>query len=422
VLRRPIHRVSEIFRVLVDPELRALWFADWISDVGNFVTFIALAVYVHALTGSATAVGFALALEGLPRLAFGPVGGVVADRMDRRQVMIVCNLARAAIVAFLPFTTAAWQAYTLAAASAAFSPVHRPARSALLTQIAPGDRLVPALAVTETTHEVLHTVGPAIAGLVIFFVGARHAFFVDAASFVLAAAFQARIRSRGRPVRAEGSNPLRDLKAGYATVVRHRAVRTYALISACSAFVYGSFIVLLLLYIQNALHLAAGYYGIVLSVAGAGTVLMSLFIAARDGRQSRAVWAVINVFGLAAFALVALGPGLALLFVIATAASTGDAAAGIPESATIAEAMPDDMRGRVYGATDSVWDVMPAMGSLAAGWLAGPSRLGIRTTFALTSLVGAALAVVVLTAGGLQAIASFERRRLSEIAAGASDR
>jgi MFS family permease len=132
------------------------------------------------------------------------------------------------------------------------------------------------------------------------------------------------------------------------------------------------------------------------------------------------VWAVLTVFGLAAFGLIALGPGLALLFVIAAAASTADSAAGIPESATIAEAIPDDVRGRVYGATDSVWDLMPAVGSLAAGWLAGPSRLGVRGTFALAAAVATALAIVVLLAGGLRAIASFEDRRLSEIAVDAS--
>jgi NRE family putative nickel resistance protein-like MFS transporter len=418
LLQRPVHRVAEIFSVLANPELRALWFADWISDVGNFVTFIALAVYVHALTGSSTAVGVALALGAVPRLLFGPVGGIVADRLDRRRVMIGCNLARAGIVAVLPFTTTVWQAYALASASAAFSPVHRPARSALLAQIAPEGRLVRALAVTETTHEVLHTVGPAIAGLVIFLVGARHAFFVDAASFVLAAVFQARIRSRGRPERVAGSSSWRDLKAGYLTVLRHPAVRTYTLLSACSALVYGAVIVLLLLYIQNVLHQAAGLYGIVLSVAGAGTVLMSLLVAARDAHQTRAVWAVTTVFGLAGFGLIALGPSLPLLFVIAAVASTADTAAGIPESATIAEAMPDDLRGRVYGATDSVWDLMPAIGSLAAGWLAGPTRLGIRTTFAFAAGVGVVLAIAVLAMGGLSAITSFERKRLSEIAAG----
>jgi MFS family permease len=251
---RPIRRVSEIFAILSDPELRALWFSDWISDVGNFVTFIALAVYVHDLTGSATAVGFALALGAIPRLIVGPFGGVIADRLDRRRLMIGCNLIRAAIVAGLPFTHAAWQAYALAVASGVFSPIHRPARSALLAQIAPEGKLVRALAVTETTHEVLHTVGPAIAGLTIFLAGAREAFFVDAASFVLAAAFQARIRSRGRPERIEEPDPWREIREGYLAVARHGAIRTYALLSACSALVYGAVIVLLLLYIQNVLH------------------------------------------------------------------------------------------------------------------------------------------------------------------------
>lgn len=419
---RPIRRIAEIFAVLTDPELRALWFSDWISDVGNFVTFIALAVYVHDLTGSATAVGVALALAAIPRLVFGPVGGLVADRLDRRLVMIASNLARAAIVAALPFTHAAWQAYALATASAAFSPIHRPARSALLAQIAPEGRLVRALAVTETTHEVLHTVGPAIAGIVIFLVGARHAFFVDAASFVVAAAFQARIRPRGRPDMLPDANPWRDIKDGYRAVARHPAVRAYALLSACSALVNGAVIVLLLLYVQNVLHRAAGLYGIVLSVAGAGTVLISLFIAARDASRPRTVWAVATAVGLAGFGLIALGPSLAMLFVIAAAASTADAAAGIPESATIAEAMPDDVRGRAYGATESVWDLMPAIGSLAAGWLAGPSRLGVRTTFAVAAAAGTALAVVVLAAGGLRAIAAFERRRLTEILADRGER
>ena len=83
-----VRRTVAIFAVLRDRELRALWYADWISDVGNFVTFIALAVYINRLTGSATAVGFALALRSVPWFTIGPVAGVLADRMDRRAVMI----------------------------------------------------------------------------------------------------------------------------------------------------------------------------------------------------------------------------------------------------------------------------------------------------------------------------------------------
>ena len=158
---RPVRRTVEIFAVLKDRELRALWTADWISDVGNFITFIALAVYVHQLSGTVTAVGLAIALRSIPWFTIGPFAGVVADRMDRRAVIIWCNLIRAALVAVLPFTHAVWQAYALSLASSVFGPVHASARSALRAQVATNERLVPALAVSETTHQVLHTVGVA---------------------------------------------------------------------------------------------------------------------------------------------------------------------------------------------------------------------------------------------------------------------
>ena len=412
---RPIRRIAQIFAVLGNPELRALWFADWISDVGNFVTFIALAVYVHDLTGTAASIGIALALEALPRVTIGPFVGVLADRMDRRRLMIACNVIRAVLVGALPFTHAAWQAYALATASSAFGPIHRPARSALLAQIVPEGKLVAALAVTETTHQVLHTVGPAIAGLAILAMGARHAFFLDAASFLVAAAFQARIASRGRPQRVQ-SHVVADVREGYAAVLLNPAVRAYALLNAALALGYGAVVAVLLLYVRQVLHRPEGLYGVVLSVAGAGTVIISLVIAARDERHARTMWPPISLFGIGAFALVAFRPGLPVLLAIALGAGVADGA-GIPMAATIAEAMPDDVRGRAYGATEAMWELSSAAGSLAFAWLADPSRLSVVASFAWGAVISTALGAVVLMMGGISAIASFERRRLAAIVA-----
>ena len=231
---RAVHRIGEIFAVLREPELRALWFSDWISDVGNFITFIALAVYIHDLTGSVTAVGLALALRALPRVVIRPFAGVLADRMDRRRLMIASNVIRAVLVAMLPFTHVAWQAYVVSLASAIFGPIHNPARSALLAQMIPKGRLVRALAVTETTHEALHTVGPAIGGLAVFLLGARHAFFLDAVSFLIAAGFQTRIASRGRP-KASQTTTLYDIREGFSADFRTPAVRSYVLLGATNA-------------------------------------------------------------------------------------------------------------------------------------------------------------------------------------------
>src|SRR5438876_995745 len=119
---RAVHRVSEIFGVLRDRELRSFWMSDWVSDAGSFVTFIALAVM-------------------------------------------------------------------------------------------------------ETTHQVLHTIGPAFGGLVVLLVGARPAFFVDSASFVLATLFLFGLRPRGRPPVGERASALRDLREGFRGLVAVPAVR-----------------------------------------------------------------------------------------------------------------------------------------------------------------------------------------------------
>src|SRR5215210_6946095 len=118
MLGHGVRRATGIFGILRNRELRAFWFSDWISDAGSFVTFIALAVYVNQLTGSPAAVGLALGLRSIPWFTIGPFAGVVADRVDRRSMMIASNLIRAGLVALLPFVTEVWAIYVIAFASA----------------------------------------------------------------------------------------------------------------------------------------------------------------------------------------------------------------------------------------------------------------------------------------------------------------
>src|SRR5438552_4717262 len=108
--RRSFDRTAAIFGVLRNRDLRSLWFSDWISDVGNFITAIALAVYVNNLTGTATGVGVALALHSVPWFTIGPFAGVLVDRLDRRSAMTTSSLRRGMLVGILPFTHAALQA------------------------------------------------------------------------------------------------------------------------------------------------------------------------------------------------------------------------------------------------------------------------------------------------------------------------
>jgi MFS transporter, NRE family, putaive nickel resistance protein len=408
---RPVHRTLEIFGVLRDREIRAVWVADVISDAGSFVTFVALAVYVHSLTTGATAVGVALGLRSVAGFLFGPFSGVIADRLDRRMVMVGCNLARAALVAALPFTHEVWQAYVLAFASAMLSPLFRAARAALIPQVAPGPKLVPALTVAETTHHVLHMVGPALGGLVVLLVGARNGFFVDAATFVLSAAVLSTVAARGRPER-EPTPALKEFWEGLRTVAMTPPVRTYALINSAVAFSGAGIVALLVLYVQNVLGREGGQFGLVLAVAGLATVACSLVIATRDDRHSRTPWAFASALSGFVFLFALLHPSFGFLLAMGLVLGLMDGGIDVPQSATNAEALADRLRGRATAAYQGFGELWFASGSIAFAWLAEPGRLGVEGSMALAGVTGAVLALAVLAAGGARALATWEQRRL----------
>jgi NRE family putative nickel resistance protein-like MFS transporter len=414
MLSSGFRRTTAIFGVLRSRELRAFWFSDWVSDAGSFVTFIALAVYVNQLTGSPAAIGLALGLRSIPWFTIGPFAGVLADRLDRRRVMIGSNLARGALVALLPFTTSLWQVYVIALASAAFGPLFRSARSALLPLVAPEGRLVPALAVIETTHQALHTVGPALGGLIVFLVGAREAFFVDAASFVLASGFLVALSPRGRPAR-EPRSAVHDMAEGIRGVVAAPSVRAYALLNASLSLGYGGLIALLVPYLGDELRRPGGDYGIVLAAMGLGTVLTSLAIASRDDRHPRGPWAVASVAGMAVFLAILARPSFLALLPVAVVAGLGDAGASIPMAATMAEVLPDALRGRAYSAVTAFTELTAAIGSIGFAWLGEPGHVGVVIGMALAAGVGAALGLAALAGGGAVAINRRERIRLSTL-------
>ena len=407
-----LRRATVLLRPLRNRELRALWLSDWISDVGNFITAIALAVYINNLTGTVTGVGVVLALHSVPWFTIGPFAGVLVDRLDRRSVMIATCLCRAVLVGILPFTRAAWQVYALSFAVALFGPLFRPARSAFLAQVAPERQLVPALAVMETTHQVLHMVGPAIGGAAVLLVGARHAFFLDAASFVMAAAFLTTIPSRGKPMGERGST-MNDLRAGLRAIGLAPAVRTYALLNAGLSLGFAGVEAVLVVYVRDVLGRPSGQFGLVLSVAGLGTVVTSLVIAARDERHPRTPWAIASVTGVAMFALAWFEPSFLLLMPIAFAAGLADSGAAIPMSATIAEELRDELRGRANSVVDGLYEVAAASGALVFAWLAEPTRLGPAKAMAASAVTGSGLGVAVLLLGGAAAIAGHEHRRLA---------
>ena len=400
--------VTSVLRL---PDFRRVWLAEVVSDVGNFITFIALALLIHDLTGKTFAVGVALALRSIPWFTLGPLAGVIVDRADRRLVMVVSDLARAALVTALAFTETAGQAYVLAFLSGCFGPFFRPARQALLPTIAPGEDYVRALALSEIAHQSLHTVGPAIGGLAVLALGARNAFFLDAATFVVSALLVVGVTVRGAPrARPAGlGDVVADLKEGTRFLAREKVLRSIVASRAATVFGGVGIIALLVGYVRDDLGRGAGEYGVALALGGIGTVVLSVALARRGASVRRARWLALAAASPAVYLAMALRPGffpLLALMLVDGIAVTGLA---LYDDMAIAERTPDDARGRVFGLSGASAEAAEFVGALL--FTALGDSFGLAPAMSIAGGVAAALGLAALAPALGQLRADDDRRR-----------
>jgi MFS transporter, NRE family, putaive nickel resistance protein len=387
---------SSVFSVLKNRDYRRLWLADVVSDAGSFITFIALAVYVHDLTGEALAVGFAVGLRAIPWLTLGPIGGVIADRFDRRLMMVICDVARAALVALLPFTDTVGQAYAISFASGLFGPVFRPARRALIPTVVPGEQFVQAVALGEVTHQIMHTIGPALGGVAVLAVGARNAFFVDSGTFLVSAALLIGLGVRG-PVRGRPTglaDVRRDLAEGGRLLFGDRLLRSIVLFDAVVLFGYAGTFAVMIVYVRESLGRGAGTYGVLLGASGFGTALGAYLLARRGRRVRRGPALGAAALGSAALGFLALRPGFAPLMVLMFLVGASFSGTVLYVETTVAERVPDQARGRVFGLMSAIAEFFDLAG--AVGVAAMADRIGAGPAIAVGGAIAAGLGLAVL--------------------------
>ncbi|MDQ2652694.1 MAG: MFS transporter, partial [Chloroflexota bacterium] len=170
------------------PAFRRLWLAQVVAQLGEAVALVALPLLAFAMTNSAELLSFIFVLQLIPRIILAPITGVIADRLDRKRLMVICDLARMVLVAIMPFTREVWQVGVLALLIAIGNAFARPAELAAVPMVAPPHLLVPALSATQVAGSVVRVIGPALAGAIITLAGPAPAFGAQAICFGLSAA------------------------------------------------------------------------------------------------------------------------------------------------------------------------------------------------------------------------------------------
>jgi MFS family permease len=325
-----------------------LWIGQGTSFVGDAVSMVALVVLVVEITGSASAVGGALVARLLPTIA-SPLAGVLADRLDRRFVLVGSDLARAVLVLGLVFARDLATIYVLVFLMGLARTVFNPTIRAAFPSVVGGGDLTRANALISGTFSVSVAAGPALGGLLVAIVGVDAAFVLDAVTYLVSAAMLS-LTPLARPQRDEdGAGFGEDLKAGFTYLAGARVPL---------AIVLGAFLIVLTINITipaevflatETFDAGNAGYGILVGLYGGGMVLGSALMAALGDRVRLLPFYFIGVF-VTALALVGVGLSPAFVFALGALVVVGvtNGTENVITETILQKRVPDALLGRVF--------------------------------------------------------------------------
>jgi MFS family permease len=366
----PIQRFRrDTFASLANPNYRLYFFGQSISLVGTWMQTIAQSFLVLHLTGSGVDVGFVVALQTLPVLLLGPYAGVVADRVDKRRLMIVLQSlmgVQAAVFGVLTIThvISLWQICLLAVALGLNNTFENPARQSFVLEMVGPKDLRNAVTLNSVLVNVARAVGPAAAGIIIAAGGYGVCFVINALSFVAVVASLLRMDTGALSPSPPTERARGQLREGL-RYVRGQVGLAIPLVmmAIVGCFAY-EFQVTLPVMATRAFHGGSQAYGFMTAAMGIGAVVGGLYIAARGKTGLRSLTRSCVAFTVVMTAA-ALAPNLAIELVALAGVGAASVTFLSKGNSTLQLGAAPQMRGRVM----ALWAVA-FLGSTPIG---GPS-------------------------------------------------
>jgi MFS family permease len=357
-------------------EFRRLYLASMISLGGDWFLLVALFGLVLDLTGSAVAVALLLAVQDLTYFFCSPAAGVLADRLDRRRLMVVADLARAVLCLgflFVRSDSTVWVAYALLACMATFSAGFEPASAAALPNLVEDEDLSTANALSGSLWGTMLAVGAALGGIVTALLGRDTAIVVDAISFLGSAWLIFRIHRAFTVDVRETHDSIR--RASVETVrYARRDHRVLALLAVKFGWgMAGGVLVLIPVFAHDVYHAGDMAIGLLMAARGVGALVGPFAARSRLGPQDRRLFGVIGValgvFGMG-YALLGVVPGLLLALPAVAIAHLGGGAQWMLSTYGLQRIVPDHIRGRIFAFDGMLVTLTFGLSSLLTGWLA----------------------------------------------------
>lgn len=380
-----------LFRALRHRNYRLFFCGQSISLVGTWMQTIAASWLVYRLTHSAFLLGIAGFFGQIPIPIFAPFAGVLADRWDRRRVLLVTQtlaMLQALILAFLVLAgnIAVWQIIALAVFLGLVSAFDMPVRQAFVVEmVEEREDLVNAIALNSSIVNAARLIGPSIAGILIAAVGEGMCFLLNGISYLAVIFALMAMKIAQKKPSGQNSNILQELKEGAAYVFGLASIRRILLFLSLVSLVGMSFTVLIPVFAKEILGAGPAALGFLMGAVGVGALGGTLFLAWHKDIYGleKEIFLAVGIFGLGlvifSFSRI-LWLSLLLMFIIGFGIMVQIAA-----SNTLLQFLTsDDKRGRVMSFYTMAFMGMAPFGSLLAGGLA--SKIGSPHTVLLSGI------------------------------------
>jgi len=391
----PTGPAPSMFAVFRNRDFRYLWSAQLVSTIGSSLTDLAAGILIFEKTGSALAVGLMLMATAIPSLFVGLLAGVFVDRFSRKKIMIASDLIRSVLVFSIPFLIQIniVLLYLVVILASSVKQFFDPAQQSVLPDVASEEELAAANAFLSISSFGSTAIGFAAAGFLASTGEIAVAFYVDALTFLISAAFVSLVKIAPMVIEEETSVKavVANLKSGVGLLVRTPILRSTLIVFAPVLFSFGLWNVLLLPFAIDTLGGTEFQYGLQEGLTSLGFVFGSLLMAKYIERLPEGTWMVISftVMGIVGI-LYGLASNIWIAIVLVTISGFSQPPSSISRSLVLQRNTPREYRGRVFSAFFVSRDVLFLTGMAVAG-LADVIEIRLLIVAAGSILIGAAV-------------------------------
>jgi predicted MFS family arabinose efflux permease len=395
--------ISRVFKAFRYRDFRLMWIGACTSSIGTWMQIVAQGWLIYRVSHSAFYLSLDQFLGGIPIFLFSLIGGVVADRMERRRILLVSQyvqMASAGTLTILVTTgllgTHVWPILCLSFVSGLAQAFGGPAYQALIPTLVDKEDMPNAIALNSIQFNVAVVVGPALAGLALAKLGEKWCFGLNALSFLAPIISLSIITTRFLPKKTTESI-LGSLKQGVEFVRKQPSMEALIVLAFCMTALSTPMRTYFPVFVKDIFHRGPQTYGNLLTLMGLGSIGGSLLIAGvgHMGKRGRVALAAIFCLG-AATAGFALSRSLPWGGAMLVLAGISMMAAFASVSSLVQLITTDDMRGRVMSVYNVAFRGGMPLGNLLAGGLVRTAWFGVPTVVALDGMLLALVALYFL--------------------------